>query len=220
MVFFTALACQGVPPVNELYARVDSASTVAISEPSKTDCESCETAEPRNAVFEGASREGGRVFFLTEQELLPGQKGANLYEYDFGGPGASPGHRDGKIALVSSGSADPNVQGVVRISENGERAYFVAKGKLAPRNAEGAEPEEADNLYVYESDTAHTGTYHVVFVGKLLSPVEEAAIRVAEQEEAPKVHELAAKVAQSVFGEAVSRGQQQGGRRDLGGSVE
>jgi hypothetical protein len=188
-VFFTATKCVGGPAVNELYARVGQSKTVWISEPSKADCASCQTSstetELKNAVFQGASQKGEKVFFLTEQELLPGQKGMNLYEYDFSVPTASSEHPDGKISLVSGGSTDPKVQGVVRVSENGERVYFVANGKLAPKNAEGNEPEEeANNLYVYEPEPGNPAAYRTVFIAKLLTGSEEASLHAAETAEA------------------------------------
>ncbi len=95
----------------------------------------------------------------------------------------------------------------MRISENGERVYFVAKGKLAGANAEGREPEEeADNLYVYEPNPADPGAYHTVFVAKLLTHAEETAIRAEEQNEESEVKALATEAAQSAFEEALSRG--------------
>ncbi len=207
-VFLTAAACGASPAVNELYARVGGARTVGISEPSKEDCEACDvTTGLANATFEGASQSGEKAFFLTEQSLLSGQKGMNLYEYDFGAPAASAEHPDGKISLLSAGVGNPKVQGVVRISENGERVYFVAKGKLAGSNAEGKEPEEeADNLYVYEPNPADPGAYYTVFVAKLLTPAEGTAIRAEEQNEEIEVKALATKAAQSAFEEALSRG--------------
>ena len=191
-VFFTALGCERAPAVNELYARVGDAATVAISEPPKEDCEACDTAEPADAIFEGANQSGEKAFFLTQQKLLSGQEGMNLYEYDFGRPAASAQHPDGKIVLVSGEATNPEVQGVVRIAENGERVYFVAKAKLAYANAEGKEPEEgADNLYVYEPDPAHPRAYRTVFVAKLLTGAEEATLKAAELEEQKVVEEEA-----------------------------
>lgn len=184
VIFFTALECAGSPAVNELYARIGGASTVKLSEPSKEDCEACNTTTGLDgATFQGASQNGERAFFLTEQGLLPGQAGVNLYEYDLDGPVASAEHPNGKISLVSGGSAEPEVQGVVRVSENGERVYFVAMSALtgADRVA-GREPEEAapvpgaDNLYVYEPEPGHPGAYRTVFVATLLRPAEEAIL--------------------------------------------
>ncbi len=197
-VFFTALECAGSPAVSELYARIGSAKTVAISEPSKEDCEACETslAAMRDAVFQGASEDGSKVFFTTEQELLPGQTGMNVYQYDFNGPAAGPEHPDGRISLVSAGSSDPEVQGVVRVSANGERVYFVAKAELKGEhglpleNAETKQKPEAgaDNLYVYEPDL--TGGYHDVFVGVMLNSQTEAAVEQREEHGCPSRIEL------------------------------
>jgi hypothetical protein len=188
-VFFTALpategeegkhcnsASEGTgPAVSELYARLDRSETVAVSEPAHSQClESiCNTAVKAPAEFQGASEDGSKVFFLTEQELFYGDTTKNLYEYDFANPA---GH---KIVRVSVGSPTPEVLGVARVSEDGSHVYFVAKGKLTsePRGggcltklspSELTEEEltqegrcrpkkEADNLYVFERDAAHPG---------------------------------------------------------------
>jgi len=207
-VFFTARACRGGPAVNELYARIGSSKTVPISEPSKTDCGNCNTsAALTDATFEGASRNGDRAFFLTSQELLPGQRGENLYQYDFKSPAASGERPSGRISLLSGGSSSPGVQGVVRVSEDGSHVYFVAKGVLAGKNGEGREPQAgADNLYVYEADPARPGGFHTVFVATLLTPAEEAALEAEEAEEASKIEELAEKAAVRAFEEALASG--------------
>ncbi len=217
-VFFTASACAGGvggPAVNELYARIGGATTVSVSEPAGQDCEACNTTTGlQSAVFQGASRDGSRAFFVSEQELLPGAKGTNVYEYDFNGPAASPADPDGKISLVSGCSATPGecsaqagVQGVVRVSQDGERVYFVATGKLAGENREAQAPEEgADNLYVYEPDGAHPGGYHTVFVATLLTSGEETVLQGEEAEEAVKVNERVEKVALGAFEEAINKG--------------
>ncbi len=241
VVFFTALAAEhevspdvfrcnatgeGIgPSVNELYARVGDTRTVDVSEPSSEQCEACNTTTGlQGATYQGASQNGEKVFFTTEQELLPGQTGMNLYEYDFASPIATPGHADGKLSLVSACSVEPvecsaktEVQGVVRVSENGERVYFVAKGKLtgkdlvAGRSEEETGPQEgADNLYVYEPDPAHAGTYHTVFIATLLTPSEEGALMLEEAEEEGKIHEIAEKFALSAYEEAVSQGASEG----------
>jgi hypothetical protein len=181
-VFFTAKACGGGPVADELYARLEQTHTVAISEPSAEDCEVCNTTiEVKNASFVGASGNGEKVFFMTEQALLPGQEGTSIYAYDFAGPAASPSHPEGKITLISQ-AAKPEVQGVVRISKDGSHVYFVAKGLLAGANAEGQSPEAGgDNLYVYEPDLAHSGNSHVVFVATLLTAGRESEA-IAEEE--------------------------------------
>jgi hypothetical protein len=155
-VYFTALACGAQPQVNELFAREElpaapgevpakEARTVAISEPAKEGCSICDTSQPASAVFQGASEDGSKVFFTTEQELLPGTTtGENLYEYDFDRPAGE------RVTLVSEGAANPEVQGVARISEDGSHVYFVARGRLTS-SANGAgetATEGLDNLYV------------------------------------------------------------------------
>jgi hypothetical protein len=176
-VFFTALACgeHSQTPVNELLAREElpaeegelparAARTVAISEPLAGNCNACVTGgELRNAHFEGASIDGSKAFFTTEQELLAGAAGENLYEYDFDAPA---GEKVSRISVALSSEAQ--VQGVARISEDGSHVYFVAKGVLAGENTEGGKPVLGeDNLYVY-------GEGHTSFIGTL-SPNDEEA---------------------------------------------
>jgi hypothetical protein len=151
------------PEVDELYARLNHVQTVSISEPSFSDCERCRTGvtteqEPatteKRAIFQGASEDGSKAFFLTEQELFTEDTGMNLYEYDFDNPEGN------KVLRVSSGapgyeSLDPEVQGVARVSEDGSHVYFVAKAALAGMNGEGNAPTSGlDNLYVFERDAA------------------------------------------------------------------
>jgi hypothetical protein len=179
-VFFTALGRDyGIcgseeassivePPVNELYARLNgslaSAQTVKISEPSKADCSECDLANMADAEFQGASFDGSKVFFTTVQHLLPGVTGAGmaLYEYDFDGPAG------GRVTLVSA-SVDPigaEVRRVLRVTDDGSHVYFVARGVLTTTaNAFGKAAEEgAENLYLYERDTAYPNG-HVNFIG-------------------------------------------------------
>jgi hypothetical protein len=208
-VFFTAHACAGGPPVNEVYVRVAAQTpaeerTVAVSEPPNAACGACNTSTGlKSASFEGASQNGQKVFFVTEQELLPGQTGNNLYEDEI-----SAAHPQGKIRLVSGGSGDPEVQRVMRISEDGERVYFVAKGVLTGENAEKRSPEAgADNLYVCEQAVDSPG-YRTVFVAKLLTPNEESALKAAESSEAAAVSERAERAAIAAFEEAESKGEE------------
>ncbi|HEV3070890.1 MAG TPA: hypothetical protein VGY76_05630 [Solirubrobacteraceae bacterium] len=173
VVFFTAFAstrCQGPLIANELFARVAGARTVAISEPSSEDCEACDIGEaaqkegpqnveglPEGAKFQGASADGSKVFFLSQQKLFGGtrgESGSNLYEYDFNA--ANP-HR--KVSLIASAMASAG--GVVRVSEDGARVYLVSGAVLVGTgpNEFGAAPQvEADNLYVYDTQTG-TATF-------------------------------------------------------------
>jgi hypothetical protein len=152
-VYFTAVhgSCS-TPVVNELYARINGSETVAISEPTKADCKLCETKSPQEALFEGASEDGSKVFFLSAQELLSGAKGTSLYEYDFN---AKEGER---VVLIS-----PEAAGLARISEDGSHVFFVSTAALTGQNKEEEAPiPSKDNLYVFDTTTGHT-----VFVGTL-----------------------------------------------------
>jgi hypothetical protein len=154
------------PVVNELYARLGQfpIDTVPISEPTESACEACQTGvaslrhpavAERAAKFMGASRDGSKVFFLSEQELLPGAKGMNLWEYDFDDPSGQRVLRVSKSAV--NPAVEPGVLGVARVSEDGSHVYFVAQSVLTEgKNGEGNTPAEGgDNLYVFERDAAY-----------------------------------------------------------------
>jgi hypothetical protein len=148
------------PGEAELYARVDGeradAHTVSISEPSEEDCSRCDTdpAARREGVFQGASEDGSKAFFLTEQELLPGNPGQNLYLYDFDGPA---GAKVRSVSHMAAGSP-AGVLGVVRVSADGSHVYFVATSALSglPNSTGASAVSGADNMYVYETDTGVT----------------------------------------------------------------
>jgi hypothetical protein len=181
-VFFTAIGeddenCgESQPPVDEVFARVeDGARTVAISEPSEADCTSCNTTSGlEDANFQGASEDGTKAFFMTEQALLHGNQGKNIYEYDFDNEAAQ------RIVLVSGGDAtvsspEANVKGVARVSADGSHVYFVADGVLTKNpNSEGEsakEDEGQENLYLYERD-AQFPEGRTVFIGMVRPPGE------------------------------------------------
>jgi hypothetical protein len=173
------------PPVNELVARISHAATgtyssVPISQPTfplaqgagnaLDECNaSCETAAPQEGIFQGASEDGSKVFFLTKQPLLNGDhdSGMDLYEAELQGEGNLT--TLGRLVEVSR---DPNpaepaeVQGVVRVAADGSHVYFVAKGVLTsmPGPTAAVAQAGADNFYTYE-----TGTHHVAFIADLCS---------------------------------------------------
>jgi hypothetical protein len=184
-IFFTAVGageahevCDG-PQVAELFVREEVPQhegelpaavqqTVPISEPSREACAECLHTDKKAASFQGASLDGSKAFFTTEQELLPGVKGNNLYEYDFDAPAGE------HVALVSDGSVEAGVQGVSRISEDGSHVYFVAKGELtSAANEYGEKAKEGeDNLYVYQRDAVYPEG-HVAFVADLVPGPEK-----------------------------------------------
>jgi hypothetical protein len=179
-VFFTAYKCServGEPVVNEVFARVGRERTVAISEPSKEDCEVCETyeSEPEKrsrGIFQGANEEGTKAFFLSEQALISGAdglqpEGDNLYEYSFD-PGAEGRPSDEKVSLLAADM--PASGGVVRVSENGTFVYLVSESAKVAELADNQDAlgetakAGADNLYVYD-----TVSRVMTFIGALSS---------------------------------------------------
>ena len=192
-VYFTAEGHDGeecpeeagvtAPAVNELYARIDGESPEAysllISGPASTGCESAlcventtKTEDFRDASFEGASMDGSRVFFKSEQQLTDGasEGSQNLYESVCEGcEGVSEAEARVKRRLLDvsegAGAGGPQVQGAVAVSSDGSHVYFAAAGVLTggeeDMNHEKA-VEGADNLYVYDEG-------HVTFVAALAS---------------------------------------------------
>jgi hypothetical protein len=156
-IFFTATPSGGVPT---LYARVDGTETVAISNPSPSECTTCNAALSEGR-YQGASANGEKVFFITEQQLLNSDtdSGNDLYEYDFTNPG---GHELVQISGGGLGDLTPgsgaDVQGVVAVSEDGSHIYFVAGGVLTslPNGLGQTATNAADNLYAYDTDNGET----------------------------------------------------------------
>ncbi len=196
-VYFLSEACKpgqsgAAPPVNELYARVEQARTVGISQRSPTECTGeCASSASRAAEFQGASSDGSEAFFTSPQQLtngasedstssdageqctetVAGASGCNLYEYDFDNP---VGHN---LVLVSVGdggvggprvAGGPRVQNVMALSPDGSHVYFVAKGVLTrTANDMGQSARDgAENLYVFERDAAYPQG-HVAFIAAL-----------------------------------------------------
>jgi hypothetical protein len=180
-VFFTAGACGSGVPVDEVFARIGEARTVAISEPSAfsqvapypgCSTASCvkdvnEKANWSGASFAGASTDGLKAFFTSAQQLTDSatQGSVNLYEYDMGSP-LGEGVIDASAGDTSGHG--PRVRGVVAISTDGSRVYFVAQGVLSTTaNAQGETAQNGmNNLYVFERDTDHPEG-HVAFVVQL-----------------------------------------------------
>jgi hypothetical protein len=133
----------------------EQACTVDVSASERTVPD---THGPQSARYWGASADGQKVFFTSNEELTddadtgPADNAPNLYEYDLAGP---EGERLRDLTVDPVDADGAAVQGVVQISEGGAYVYFVATGALtgsgeAPlRNGAGEEPvAEADNLYV------------------------------------------------------------------------
>jgi hypothetical protein len=182
-------------PTEELWVRFDgeqsSAYSLQISAAAATGCETkvCEESErePREPEFEGASADGSRAFFISEQQLTDGasQGSENLYESVCEGcEEATEAQAKIKRRLidVSEGAKEhggPQVKGVVGVGTDSDTVYFVAGGVLTGEaNERGEVPQNgADNLYGYVDG-------HMVFIAAL-SPADveewerEAGLQVA-----------------------------------------
>jgi hypothetical protein len=154
-IFFTTTPAGGTSTV---YARINGATTTAISNPSPPECTTCDPAVKAPA-YAGASSDGNRVFFTTAQQLQNADTDTttDLYEYDFE---SSTGHH---IVQASGGGAGDltlgsgaNVLGVVRVNREATHVYFVATGVLATApNALGQTATAgASNLYLFERDAS------------------------------------------------------------------
>jgi hypothetical protein len=157
-VFFTATPPPPAePPLSEvltIYARRQCASgsspnckedgngeffeTVAVSDGS--ECVECKASARKPAYFMGASADGSKVFFITEQQLLSTAPKFSLYEYDFH---REAGHRLVLLSGVEAGAG--NVKGVMAISADGSHVYFV--------NALIEQTGGKTNLYAYDTVT-------------------------------------------------------------------
>jgi DNA-binding beta-propeller fold protein YncE len=158
------------PAVFELYARVNNAQTVAISQRSPADCTStaCQNSPAGDANFQSASVDGSKVFFTDTQQLTDtasedsrstdsargcssttGPTGCNLYEYDFD---SSAGHNLIAVSAGDTSGNGPRVQRVMAVSADGSHVYFIARGVLteAPNAQHRTAAAGEENLYLFE----------------------------------------------------------------------
>ncbi len=164
-----------------LFKRVGDATTVAVSQSQCTRvAPACDTTDG-NDSYRGASADGSVVVFSTNRQLADsdldtgfgcdatggsGTAGCDLYLYDSSPPAGQP-----NLVQISAGEAvagdHPTVgsgavaQGVLDVSADGSRVYFVASGRLTSAATLGA-----NNLYVYERDEAHPGG-RIAFIAAL-----------------------------------------------------
>jgi hypothetical protein len=164
------------PAISSVWARVDGTTTydVAASLCTRTAGDAGGACnDPSSALFEGADADGTRVYFTTAQQLVNGDTNADrdLYACDIdpaAPPAAGATNSCASLSQVSDGASDANVEGVVRISDDGSSVYFVATGVLAAnRGANDAVAVAGDNnLYVVRRSADHSSAT-TAFVGRL-----------------------------------------------------
>lgn len=152
----------GVESSPQLYMREDGKTTVEISAPEKGVFDSScahreEACHP--AIFVGASKDGSKVFFLTQTELTKeaeelGLHDVELYEYDTEVP---EGERLTRVSAGEEGApgraSGAAVVNVPAVSSDGSAVYFTATGKRLTSTA-----PEGGGLYRYDTVT-HKTTY-------------------------------------------------------------
>lgn len=146
----------------DVYVRVDDTSTLRASGSQRTVVDP--NGSSGGALFWGASSDVGKVFLTSNRELTddantgddgsgnPTDAGKDLYVYDTNTGDLTDLSVDANPADAAAGA---DVQGVVGVSDDGQYAYFVAHGSLAPGAVSGA-----NNLYV-----THAG--QVAYIGAL-----------------------------------------------------
>lgn len=168
---------EGKPNPVGLFARIDGAAPIQLNAPQPSQCSApspCASAATTTPVYYGTTATGSLAWFSTRQPLIGSDTDPSrdlylaklengelteLVQATGGGPGdPTPG-------------ADADVQGFVRLSQDGSTASFVARGVLTTTpNGLGEEAAQgADNLYVYSATSAQTR-----FVARLCSGPEES----------------------------------------------
>lgn len=157
-----------------VFARLGGASTVEISAsecdrvadpvaiPPVTACTVAAGNAPAaaDAQFRGASSDGSVALLSTNQQLADSDTDAtdDLYEYRRN-PGPGEGHLT-QVTAATGQSATPGNGarhlGVLRISDDGKRVYFVAQGVLTtdPGANGTTATNSTNNLYVFERTEA------------------------------------------------------------------
>jgi hypothetical protein len=148
---------------HQLYARIDGQTTVHVS------ASKCfpECGPVRPATFQGASKDGNRVYFTTAGRLLDadGDDNADLYQYRLD---------TGALTLITQAceAADGSAAdcgwsteaidgGMSALSNDGRRAYFVAPP--TPMGDYGTEP--SGSLWLYDEAVGTT---------RFIAPVDPA----------------------------------------------
>lgn len=121
----------------KLYLRKGHSETVLVSESEASSPD----PEPMPARFLDASEDGTRAFFATEEQLLDDDtnESTDLYMYT---DGPDPQH-ESNLTLISKDdepgdgedafeSGDILSGGILGVSEDGRRVYFVAEGQIIP----------------------------------------------------------------------------------------
>jgi hypothetical protein len=118
-------------------------------------------------VFEAASSDGSRVFFVDGQQLTPNSgaepKGRDLYECEMVVTGGNLECKLSDLTPVYSGQSALVLNHVSGVSEDGAYVYFVADGVLASNTANGE--RAAQGTCRYQNSAALCNLYVAHYTG-------------------------------------------------------
>lgn len=141
-IFFTAPTFDQCPEPKRVYLRTNGTDTVEVS---ASQCSRADCNAPDSVTFAGATEDGAHAFLVTAQQLTDDDTDAatDLYRYDVG---------SGDLVRLSAGepgTAADIAGSALRVSDDGSRVYFLARGALLP----GLGVEGSPNLYVNDRGT-------------------------------------------------------------------
>ncbi len=173
VIVFTS-GCNG--GTTQVWARVAGAASVVVSgsECTRSSGDPGGTCNaPAAANFAGAAADGSRVYFTTTQQLVNGDtdQSNDLYACEIPPGTLAPvgtANPCASLSEVSGAASAADVETVVKVSADGSRVYFIAKGVLGANTDALGDPAVAGdhNLYVWQKDAAHPAG-QTTFVAKL-----------------------------------------------------
>ncbi len=138
----------------QLYVREQGQTTVQVSASQR----STPGNGPLPVRFAGAAEDGSRVLFRTAAQLVDGDEDdyADLYAYDLATGDLSrlsAGQQDAEAGLCPADGVEGlrGVCGVVAISEDARRVYYLSTGAVAPGGVAGKL-----NLYLHDTGSGQT----------------------------------------------------------------
>jgi DNA-binding beta-propeller fold protein YncE len=122
-----------------LFARIDGAETIQLDAKPQ---ENAGKGPFGGGQFWAATGDGEKAFFTAPGKLTKDAEAPGLYRYDLG---------TRSLLDLTPGKVDPEVEGVIGVSEDGAYAYFVARGVLSEdENANHQKAvAKAKNLYLW-----------------------------------------------------------------------
>ena len=138
----------------QLYVRENGQTTTLVSPSQRTTPGS----GPLPVRFEGASADGSRVLFRTAAQLVDDDDDQyiDLYAYDLATQGLTRLSAGQQGPLGGRCQADkidgpPGVCGVIAVSEDAQRVYYISTGALTPDAVAGY-----NNVYLYDGHSGET----------------------------------------------------------------